>query len=156
VIYTEEGSPALTLGTAEGRQIILWDPPVLRSMGGMPLARILGNTGAPYALGAAALNDLLRTNSDLHVNKIDLKQTINIAAWRTEDGRLRVLAGNLEEGLRDDAHLSRNIALAIPKSWRIDSHTWRDVWAGREFVTENNLLPINLPQASSVLLEQSQ
>jgi hypothetical protein len=156
VIYTEEGSPVLTLGTAEGRQIILWDPPVLKSVEGMPLAQILGNTGAPYALGAAAMNDLLRANSDLHVNRIDLKQTMNIAAWRTEDGRVRILAGNLEEGLRDDADLSRSTALAIPESWRIDSHAWRDVWSGRGFVARKNLLPINLPQASSVLLEQSQ
>ena len=155
VIYTEEGSPALVSGTSEGRQIILWDPPVLRSVEGMPLAQIMGNTGAPYALGAAAMNDLLRANSDLHVNQIDLKQTMNIAAWRTEDGRVRILAGNLEEGLREDADLSRSTALAIPASWRIESHAWRDLWSGRGFETRNNLLPIHLPQASSLLLEQT-
>jgi len=84
-----------------------------------------------------------------------LKQTMNIAAWRTEDGRVRILAGNLEEGLREDADLSRSTALAIPASWRIESHAWRDLWSGRGFETRNNLLPIHLPQASSLLLEQT-
>ncbi len=155
VIYTEEGSPALILNSASVRRVAAWDAPNLRSLEEMPLSSIWGNAGAPYALAAGVLNQLLQTNSDLHADKIDLRQTMNIAAWRTQDGKLRILAGNLEEGLRDDADMSRHATLAIPESWRIDSLAWRDAWTGREFDTKSGLLPIVLPQASSVLLEQS-
>ena len=156
VIYTEEGSPALTLDEAGGKRIAAWDPPNLRSVEGIPLSQIWGNTGAPYALGAGVLNELLQVNSDLHVNKIDLNQTMNIAAWRTQDGKIRIMVGNLEEGLRDDADLSRHATLEIPISWRIKSDSWRDAWTGREFGTKGGLLTIDLKQASSVLLEHPQ
>jgi hypothetical protein len=152
VIYTEEGSPALTLGAADGT--VLWDAPILRSAEGMPLSQIWGNTGAPYALAAGALNELLRRSADLHVGQIDLKETMNIAAWRTKNGVIHVMAANLEEGLRDDADLSRHATLAIPKSWRAE--TWKDAWTGRRFSSRDGWLPIDLPQASSILLESSQ
>ncbi len=83
-------------------------------MEGIPLSQIWGNTGAPYALAAATFNQLLKSNSALHAEKIELNQTITVAAWRTQDNELRILAGNLEEGLRDDADFSRTAALAIP------------------------------------------
>ncbi|WP_404481922.1 hypothetical protein [Novosphingobium sp. BL-52-GroH] len=38
------------------------------------------------------------------------------------------LAGNLEEGLRDDADQSRRITLALPQSWR--GSIWTDRWTG--------------------------
>ncbi|MGA8731741.1 MAG: hypothetical protein WB608_23485 [Terracidiphilus sp.] len=156
VIYTEEGSPALTLNEMAGKRMAAWDAPDLRSIEEMPLSQIWGNTGAPYALAAGALNELLQGNSKLHVDKIDLRQTMSIAAWRTDDGKLRILAGNLEEGLRDDADMGRHATLVIPQSWRIANHAWKDAWTGRAFSVNGGLLPIDLPQASSVLLEPMQ
>ena len=156
VIYEQEGSPALTLDETGGRRIAAWDAPDLRSIEQKPLSQIWGNTGAPYALAAGVLNALLRGNSELHVDRIDLRQTMSIAAWRTSDGKLRILAGNLEEGLRDDADMTRNSTLVIPQSWRVGSHAWKDTWTGHEFGLNGESLPIELPQASSVLLEQAQ
>jgi hypothetical protein len=158
VIYTADGSPALTLDADQRTQIALWDAPDLRSsrrsVEQLPLSQIWGNTGAPYALPAGVLNELLQANSDFHVNKIDLKQTMNITAWRAKDGRLRILAGNLEEGLRDDADLSRHATLVMPRSWRIE--TWKDAWTGHKFYSKDGRLQIDLPQGASVLLEPNE
>ncbi len=78
---------------------------------------------------------------------------MNITAWRLSDGTSRILAGNLEEGLRDDADLSRHATLVIPKLWQ--SSDWKDIWNGRRFSTKGNLLHIDLNQANSVLIESS-
>jgi hypothetical protein len=97
------------------------------------------------------LNDLLKQNASLHAEQIDLQQTMNVAAWRTKDGSLRILAGNLEEGLRDDADFSRHATLALPRSWPIAN--WKNAWTGSMFSLKNNVLDIDLKQAESVLLE---
>ena len=154
VIYSDEGTPALTLNSANGTHVAAWNPPNLPSIQGLPLSQVWGNTGAPYALAAGTLNELLKTKSALHADGIDLQQTMNVAAWRTQDGKLRILAGNLEEGLRDDADFSRTAALAFPPSWRAGK--WRDLWSGRAINAEGGNLRITLPQAASVLLESTQ
>jgi hypothetical protein len=154
-IYLQEAFPALTLSMAHRRRVAAWDAPNLRTLEGMPLSQVWGNTGAAYALAAGAFNELLKSNSDLHADKIDLTQTVNVSGWRTRDGGFRLLAANLEEGLRDDADMSRSISLAIPKSWAIDPHAWTDIWTGRPINTTEGVLNITLPQASSELLESS-
>jgi hypothetical protein len=155
VIYTEEGAPALVSHIAGANRIVAWNPPDLRSLEGKPLSQVWDNTGAPYALAAGVFTDMLSANSALHAGKIDLKQTMNVAAWRTQDGGIRILAGNLEEGLRDDADFTRSTALSIPDSWRTSGGVWKDAWTGHTINTENGALRITLPQASSVLLEQT-
>ena len=154
VIYSDDGSPSLVLFEGNGQHAAAWNPPNLRSMEGIPLSQIWGNTGAPYALAAATFNELLQSNSALHAEDIDLKQTMNVAAWRTQDNKLRVLAGNLEEGLRDDADFSRTATLAIPSSWHAGK--WRDLWSGHTLDADKGGLRIALPQAASVLLEPTQ
>jgi hypothetical protein len=149
VFYTQQGAPALTFETFY--PVVLWNPPELRQMEGVSLKDIWGNTGAPYAMAAWALNSLPRISS-LRVTAIDLNQTICIAAWRTNDHKMRILAGNLEEGLRDDAGLARHVEL-IPTAG--SATTWGDAWSGRTFPAPKLRLAIDLPQASSVLLEPS-
>lgn len=41
-----------------------------------------------------------------------------VRAWTLRDGTVRLLAGNPEEGLRDDADRGRTLDLALPASWR--------------------------------------
>lgn len=130
-----------------------WNPPELRSIEGLPLSQVWGNSGAPYALAGATFNELLKSNSAVHAEKIDLNQTMNIAAWRTRDGKMRILAGNLEEGLRDDADVSRSATLQIPQSWQATK--WHDLWSGRAMDAPGGALRIELPQAASVLLESA-
>ncbi len=155
-IYFEDEAPALVVNETNGKHLAAWNPPDLRSMEGVPLSKVWENTGAPYALAAGALNEMLGENHAMHVDKIDLRQTMNVAAWRTSDGRVHILAGNLEEGLRDDADFTRRAALAIPDSWRTGSPAWRDVWTGRTIKVEKGLLPVELQQAASMLLEPAQ
>jgi hypothetical protein len=153
VIYSTAGSPRLTLDTNAGKRIAVWSPPDLRPIESIPLSKIWGNSGAPYALAAGALTELLKQQDGLRAQQIDLEQTMNITAWRLSDGTSRILAGNLEEGLRDDADLSRHATLVIPKLWQ--SSDWKDIWNGRRFSTKGNLLHIDLNQANSVLIESS-
>jgi hypothetical protein len=152
-VYNEGGSAALTLSPVGKINLVVWNPPNLRSVEQIPLAQVWGNTGAPYALAAGALNELLRRNSSLHVGQIDLKQTMSIAAWRTKSGGIHLLAANLEEGLREDGDFSRHAALALPKSWQ--QGNWADIWTGRKFPARDGLIQVDLPQAASVLLELS-
>jgi hypothetical protein len=153
VIYTVEDSPHLTLDTSGGKRVAVWNPPDLRSVGNLPLSQIWGNTGTPYALAAGVLNQLLKQQDSLHVEGIDLQQTMSIAAWRTKDGTFRILAGNLEEGLRNDADFSRHAKLALPHTW--SNEAWKDAWTGRGYSLKNNLLVMDLNQAESVLIGSS-
>jgi len=153
VIYRADGVPQLTLEATGGRRVMVWNPPDLRSAEGQPLSWLWGNTGTPYALAAGVMNDLLKQQGGLHSREIDLPQTMNIAAWRTADGGIRILAGNLEEGLRDDADLSRHAVLEIPESW--GAAHWKDIWSGDDLPAHGPALSVDLPQAASMLIEKS-
>jgi hypothetical protein len=63
------------------------------------------------------------------------------------------LAGNLEEGLRDDADLSRHAVLEVPASW--GATQWKDLWTGRNLSTDGLALSVDLPQAASMLIDAS-
>lgn len=153
VIYEADGVPQLTLTAAGRTRGMVWNPPDLRSTEGQPLSWIWGNTGTPYALAAGVMSQLLKQQACLHAREINLKQTMNIAAWRTVDGHVRILTGNLEEGLRDDADLSRHAVLEVPASW--GTLQWKDQWTGRNLSTHGLALSVDLPQAGSMLIEAS-
>lgn len=153
VLYTQEGAPALALEINAGQRLLLWDPPDLRPIEGIPLKEIWGNTGAPYALAAGALTDLLKQKGSLRADQIDLRQTMNVAAWTTRNGEHHILASNLEEGLRDDADHTRHARLVLPESW--PAQAWKDAWTGHPFVPNSALLPIDLKQGASILIESS-
>lgn len=151
VIYEAGGVPQLTLDSAGGRQVAFWNPPDLRSVEGEPLSRIWRNTGAPYALSAGVFTDMLKSRGAVRAAQIDQRQTVSLAVWRTASGGVRILTANLEEGLRDDADLSRHTVIDIPASWGFTR--WKDRWSGR--TESGRTLPIDLPQASSMLFEPS-
>jgi len=151
VLYTIDGNPVLTLNTTGGKRIAMWDPSELVFQDGTPLADQWGGSGAPYALAAGVLNYLLSNRDVLHAADIDLNQTMNITAWRAEGGRIRILAGNLEEGLRDDADMTRHAVLVLPETWK--GRIWRDAWSQTLLNAENSQLKIDLQQAGSILAE---
>lgn len=153
ILYTVEGNPVLTLNTAHGKRIVMWDPPDVMFKGDTPLVVLWGGSAAPYALVASALNSLLSKNDVLHAGGIDLDQTMNITSWRARDGSFRILAGNLEEGLRDDADMTRHSIIVLPDSWKATN--WTDVWSHQDFDVEGDRLRINLDQAGSVLLHSA-
>ena len=153
VVYCANGKPALVIDRAMRKKLVIWDPPELVRVVGhpteVPLSQIWGNTGAPYALCAAALTTLLEDGKKLCAAEIDLRQTMSIAAWKTVDGSLYVMAGNLEEGLRDDADMSRHSVLKLPLSW---PSNWQDVWTKKPYSLHKNTCRIDLAQAASALL----
>lgn len=149
VVYQAAGAPQLTFNGAAGMQVAFWNPPDMPSTEGQPLSIVWGNSGAPYALAAGVFTDMLKSKAMLRAQQIDQQQTVSLAAWRTAQGSIRILAANLEEGLRDDSDLSRHTALDIPASWNVKQ--WKDVWSNR--IESGTPLPIDLPQASSILLE---
>jgi hypothetical protein len=59
----------------------------------------------------------------------------------------------LEEGLRDDGDLSRHAILEVPESWNITQ--WKDRWTGKQISSHDPIIPLDLSQASSVLIEAS-
>jgi hypothetical protein len=148
VLYTIDGDPVLTLNTSGGKRVVMWDPSEVVFKGSTPLAEQWGGSGAPYALVAGVLNYLLASRNVLHATDIDSNQTMNVTAWRTQDG-IRILAGNLEEGLRDDADMTRHAVLVLPKTWK--SRIWRDAWSQTIMNTEDSHLKVDLEQAGSML-----
>jgi hypothetical protein len=152
VLYSVEGNPVLTLDTAQGKRIVMWDPSdmVFKVQEQDSLAVLWGSSGAPYALVAGALNYLMSSSNVLHAKDIDLSQTMNVTAWRAKDGVIRILAANLEEGLRDDADMTRHAIVVLPASWK--TTTWTDTWSRQTFEASRDQLRINLGQADSVLM----
>ena len=72
---------------------------------------------------AASLNSRLSRSTNAKAGafgalQIDTKQSGTVSAWLRRDGGVRLLAGNLEEGLRDDADRSRHMTLSLPQAWR--------------------------------------
>jgi hypothetical protein len=150
VLYSVEDSPVLVLNATPGMKVVIWDPPDLLSKEDVPLRDDWGGSGAAYALTAGALNWLLSASGALHAESIDLDQTMNVTAWRTKDGTIRLLAANLEEGLRDDADMTRHATMVLPESWK--AAKWADAWTRTTFDAHHGALRIDLGQASSILL----
>jgi hypothetical protein len=150
LVYTVDGNPVLTLNTAQGKRVVMWDPPDVMFKGDTPLLDLWGGSAAPYALVAGVLNSLLANNNDLHAEQVDLSQTMNITAWEGAGGIIYILAGNLEEGLRSDADMTRHSVIGLPASWKIKK--WANEWSQQDFGAEGGRLKINLEQAGSVLL----
>jgi len=151
IVYSVKGNPLLVMTTASSARLVAWDPPDFYDACCKPLKEIWGGSPAPYVLAAGALNKLLGDASALHASEIDMEQTFNISAWHTSDGKFHLLAGNLEEGLRDDADMSRRAAIALPGAWR--ELQWHSVWDDAAFSLENRTLHLTLPMAGSLQLE---
>ena len=78
-----------------------------------------------------------------------MNQTVNISAWRTTDG-IRLMAANLDEGLQDNADMSRHVTLVLPSAWR--TFQFKYEWNGNKLPIMGTEIRINLTQAQSILL----
>jgi hypothetical protein len=154
VLYSVEGSPVLVLNLSDDMKALAWDPPEVMFKDNFSLMDNWAGGGGAFALTAGALNFLLKNANALHVESVDINQWVTVAAWRTEGDRLRIMAANLEEGLRYDADLSRHTTLVLPNSWH--SRNWLDLWSKGTVMASNGRLPINLGQAATMLLEPLQ
>jgi hypothetical protein len=145
------GSPLLVLNTTAGLNLLAWDPPEFADLCCKPLGEIWGGSAAPYALTAAALNTMLGSAARLHAQEIRIGQTFTAGAWQTGNGQLHILAGNLEEGLREDADMSRAATLVLPQSWR--GCAWKSVWPAGAAIPPRDTLELHLEAAQSLQIE---
>ena len=115
-VYNVDASPALVLNAANGQRSAFWDPPEFTSLPCFttPLREKLGGSVIPYVLVARVANSFLAEVKALHAREIDPNQAVAVESWRLKNGEVQILAGNLEEGLRDDADLSRHTTLVLP------------------------------------------
>jgi hypothetical protein len=115
-VYNVDGSPALVINTAHGQRAAFWDPPEFSPQPwfSAPLREKLGGSAIPYVLVARVANSFLAQVKALHASEIDPNQAVAVESWGLKNGEVRILAGNLEDGLRDDADLSRHTSLVLP------------------------------------------
>jgi len=152
VLYRIGANPVLMLKGGD-KNVLVWDPPEVTFRDGVSLRENMGGSGAPYALTAGALNFLLSKTEGIHARDIDFEQTMNVGAWRMKDGRVLVLAANLEEGLRDDADHRRHATLLVPKKWGV--HGWRNLWKESAAKADDDSIEVVLELAESMLLGSS-
>jgi hypothetical protein len=149
VVYTFAETAGLVLDQGGLRNLSLWDPVPLFDYWYRPLKDLLNGDPTPFPLVAATLNRQLARAGAFGAAQVDVAQSGTIAAWTRRDGTVRMLAGNLEEGLRDDADRSRRMVLSLPPAWR--SCRWQSAWGIRPRAIGAATLRIDLPPQESAL-----
>ena len=149
VVYAFGETAGLVLDQSGRRNLALWDPVPLFDYWYRPLRDLLNGDPTPFALVAATLTRQLAKAGAFGAAKIDPAQTGTIAAWTRGDGTVRMLAGNLEEGLRDDPDRSRRMMLNLPPAWR--SCHWQSAWGIRPRAMGAARVRIDLPPQQSAL-----
>lgn len=149
LVYGFADSAGLSRRRASGSDILLWDPPSTFDYWYRPIRDNMNGDPTPFAVAAAAVGEQLAVRDAPRLDRVDLAQTATLSAWTVRGGGLRVLAGNLEEGLRDDADHSRSVTLRLPEAWR--GRTWTG-WDGVARRDQGGTLPLELEPQGSILL----
>ena len=151
IVYALAGGAGLVVAMTDGRNLSLWDPTPLQDYWYRPLKDMMNGDPAGFAIAAAVLNAQLAKAGALGAARVEVDQSGTVAAWSLRDGTIRLLAGNLEEGLRDDADRARTLQLRLPMSWRACG--WRSVWSTDPPRPVRDVLSIRLPPQGSTLLD---
>lgn len=117
VVYGFGDSAALVLTPNGPLNLSLWDPAPLADYWYRPMRDLMFGEPAPFVYASATLNRQLARAGSLRAALTDARQTGTFAGWSLADDSRKILAGNLEEGLRDDADRSRTLSLALPADW---------------------------------------
>lgn len=156
VVYRFADSVGMSRRRSKGVDVLLWDPPPITDYWYRPIRDNLNGDPRPYALAAASMADQLALRDAPRLAKIELAQTAAVSAWELRGGGLRVLVGNLEEGLRDDADHTRRITLRLPLRWQ--GRSWSasegraDTRSAHRPGLQRTDLRLTLPPQGSVLL----
>ena len=151
-VYGFGDSAALTLNRHGGTNVALWDPPSLTDYWYRPLRDLMNGDPSPYVLAAATLSRQLEISGAPGTASIDGQQTGTVSLWRKRDGVVMILAGNLEEGLRDDTDHRRTISFRVPDDVRAPLCNLSGQW-GTARRKESGVLNIELNGQSSILIE---
>jgi hypothetical protein len=160
VIYSVKGYPDLIYNNNGGKQLLFWDPPDFSfntpygPKSGASLGEILGSP-FPYVLVARKINEMLKANQCVCVERIDADDPVTYAAWQINNGEYRIMAGNLEEGINQTGNFVRTATIDIPRGWTTGGGVaYRSLWQGSGGVLNGDRqLPITLGQADSELYE---
>ena len=112
---------------------------------------MLGST-TPFVLVARQLNELLRQNQLVHVADIVADSPVPYVAWRRQDGKYRLLTGDLEEGVNHAGTQRRELTVIIPAAWTArNGFEFTDLITGETTIQMTRVLQIRLRQAESRL-----
>jgi hypothetical protein len=151
-------SPSLGYNELDGKNLIFWNAPefsknLLNDSDnfGNSLDQLLGSP-TPYLLTARLINESLRKAGLNYADYIEQDKPMNLAMWQLNNGSYRVMAGNLEEGIKHSADLSIQSILNIPcLNNKSNSTEIIEVWNGEKFIVGNKKLSISLNQAQTKL-----
>lgn len=155
-IYQVAGTPALVINNSRGRRLVFWDPPELvpeHPWVDKPFVEFIGSA-YPYVLAARALNRQLAGTASPRASRVEPDEAVNLSVWQLQDGTYRLLAGNLEEGLRHDADFSRRVRVLFPEHWTRGGDLFLlDSWGQGNRFSAGSGVEIELGQAESKLFQ---
>lgn len=157
IIYTVRSSPCLIYNKNKNKQVLYWDAPELavnvvynymkENDFGRSCDEILGSP-TPFVLTSRKINEMLKTNNKIAVEKIEQYYPMMLSYWKLKSGEYRILAGNMDEGINHSNNQERKIKVIIPKNWGENSSIlFYDVWNKKRILYTNRVLPIYLDQS---------
>lgn len=156
-IYSVNNSPCLGKNQSAGKQVIFWDAPefsnnLISGSGryGGSLDQMLGSPTA-YLLTARLINQLMKENGLAYVTEIDQDQPVNFSMWELNDGNIRLLAGNLEEGINHKNEHTVSITIDLQQKSNEKGIELSEIWSGQKMAVSSQKLEINLSQAQTKL-----
>jgi hypothetical protein len=159
-VYSVDFSPCLTVIEEAHRNILFWDPPEFSANHPFnqnsfdhrhrSLDQIIGSP-VPFVLVARLMNELGRKHGALHVETIDPYRPLSVLAWSGPDGRVRVLTGNLEEGINHDEERSAGTVVRISNTHSDTPFEVADVWHGSRIVGRGGRFVVTLAEDDSRL-----
>jgi hypothetical protein len=160
-VYAIGESTPLVVQSSAGRKTLFWDPAVQQvnpvpKNESKPLIEWIKST-YPYFLTARVLHDFLQGTTSPWLKQPVEDAPVAIHSWQLEDGSYRVLAGNMEEGLKVPHHrdYSEHIVVEVPPAWREDGKplAMTEGWSGRSGLEVTDRFRVDLEQAESKLFK---
>ena len=157
-VYSVSNSPCLGYNKSDGKQIIFWDPPECstnlpkESRNYTQSIDIQLGSPVPYVVTARLINECMANNILPNVENILPDKPVNLSFWELNNGTLRVMAGNLEEGINHTRDRSVHTILNLKEHMKAGVPTEIiEVWSGQKVIVSDQKLEILLEQAETKL-----
>lgn len=156
-IYSVNNSPCLGKNISKGKNLIFWDPPefsinLISGSGnyGVSLDEVLGSPTA-YFLTSELINQLLKENGLSYMEEMKHDQPVNITSWELNDGVIKILAGNLEEGINHKDEHSSAITINLLQQSGENEIEVSGLWHPENILVKNHKFNLKLDQAQTKL-----